>query len=88
MRLAIFLLALAKEMLDQVPASTMNVIPYKCRGDNMFLLALIASFRRGHLKPSLIFFLDEQFQAAYQSFCLLGGERKRRYFVRRFNFHI
>lgn len=55
----------------------------------MFLLALIASFRRSHLKPeSGFFFLDEQFQAAYQSFCLLGAERKGKYFVRHFNFHI
>lgn len=50
----------------------------------MFLLALIASFRRGHLKLSLVFFLDEQFQAAYQSFLFVGRREEGKVFCKTF----
>lgn len=49
MQQTISLLTWAKERLARVPGSTMNVLPYKCRGVNMFLLVLIASFKRSHL---------------------------------------
>lgn len=47
---------LAEERLDRVPGSTMNASPYKFCGENMFLLALIASFKRSHLKSQSGFF--------------------------------